>query len=259
MNKILRLLLHSFSTYTILPVNMFLKYDNEKEIVESKVFLPIIGLFIGITATLLWLLLEPFFPKILLILLVVFYMIWVTGAFHEDGFSDAFDAMGFSGIFRKKQLILKIMRDSRIGSFGTLGIFFLLAIKITTLFYISSALIPIALVYAQVVARWSALPLFSLNYPYKENENKPLRRALSKHLKYIPRSYFLISTFFTLGLALYTLGFIGLILFLITTLVSLLTGIFYKAKLNGATGDCYGTTIVLSEIIIYLSIFLLKI
>ncbi len=43
----------------------------------------------------------------------------VTGAFHEDGFADVCDGMG--GGWTKEKILL-IMKDSRIGAYGAIGL-----------------------------------------------------------------------------------------------------------------------------------------
>ena len=50
----------------------------------------------------------------------------VTGAFHEDGWADTCDGLG--GGWTKSQ-VLEIMKDSRIGSFGAIGLVLLLLAK----------------------------------------------------------------------------------------------------------------------------------
>jgi adenosylcobinamide-GDP ribazoletransferase len=47
----------------------------------------------------------------------------VTGAFHEDGWADTCDGLG--GGWTKAR-VLEIMKDSRIGSFGAIGLVLLL-------------------------------------------------------------------------------------------------------------------------------------
>lgn len=59
--------------------------------------------------------------------------ILLTGAFHEDGFADVCD--GFGGGW-EKQRILEIMKDSRIGAYGVIGLTLLLLLKFYTLKYI---------------------------------------------------------------------------------------------------------------------------
>lgn len=53
----------------------------------------------------------------------------VTGAFHEDGFADTCDAFGGYSSVRRRE----IMRDSRVGTFGALGLIVLFAAKVSAL------------------------------------------------------------------------------------------------------------------------------
>ncbi len=53
----------------------------------------------------------------------------VTGAFHEDGFADTCDAFGGYTPARRRE----IMRDSRVGTFGALGLIVLFAAKVSAL------------------------------------------------------------------------------------------------------------------------------
>ncbi|MFX4790150.1 adenosylcobinamide-GDP ribazoletransferase, partial [Acinetobacter baumannii] len=55
----------------------------------------------------------------------------ITGAFHEDGLADCFDAFG--GGWSKEQ-ILTIMKDSRLGTYGVIGIVGALSLKYIILF-----------------------------------------------------------------------------------------------------------------------------
>ncbi len=52
--------------------------------------------------------------------------ILTTGAFHEDGFADCCDAFGGGWT---KEKILTIMKDSRLGTFGVIGLISILAVK----------------------------------------------------------------------------------------------------------------------------------
>ena len=58
----------------------------------------------------------------------------LTGAFHEDGFADTCDAFGAYTIERRRE----IMRDSRVGTFGALGLVALFAAKVSALATVAS-------------------------------------------------------------------------------------------------------------------------
>lgn len=62
--------------------------------------------------------------------------VWITGALHEDGFADTCDGLGGG---RTPARVLEIMRDSRIGAYGALGLMLLLALKLAVLWYLTAA------------------------------------------------------------------------------------------------------------------------
>ena len=55
---------------------------------------------------------------------------WLTGCFHEDGLGDSFD--GFGGGWTVKQ-ILDIMKDSRVGTYGSVSLILYLTAKVQLL------------------------------------------------------------------------------------------------------------------------------
>lgn len=59
------------------------------------------------------------FPLSISVLLAVTARIFLTGALHEDGLTDFFDGFGGGG---SKEKILEIMKDSRIGTYGVIGL-----------------------------------------------------------------------------------------------------------------------------------------
>ncbi len=61
---------------------------------------------------------NPFISAIFYTLATV----WLTGAFHEDGLADTFDSFG--GGWGREQILL-IMKDSRIGTYGAIGFFWI--------------------------------------------------------------------------------------------------------------------------------------
>lgn len=101
----------------------------------------------------------------------------VTGAFHEDGLADTFDALG-GHVDRAKALA--IMKDSRIGSYGALAL-----VVVTGLRWVALAALPLAvavpaLFAAHALARGGATALMArLHYVRDEDgKSKPLAVAL---------------------------------------------------------------------------------
>lgn len=78
------------------------------------------------------------------------------GCFHEDGLSDCFD--GFGGGWGRVQ-ILRIMKDSRVGTYALVGVLLCTYAKLTLLSEMEPADVPRALVAAHTIGRWTSLPL----------------------------------------------------------------------------------------------------
>ena len=119
----LQLFLAAVMFYTRIPVSQNVGYS-EVSLQKSIRYFPLIGWIVGGLSALLFLGLSLLpLPTTVVVLLSMVASIWVTGAFHEDGFADVCD--GFGGGWTKEK-ILAIMKDSRLGTYGAIGLFLLL-------------------------------------------------------------------------------------------------------------------------------------
>ena len=112
--------------FTRIPVQLATPYS-EFALNKSRKYFPFIGVIIGSIAAICIYLLQLFLPLSLAVILSTVITILATGAFHEDGFADTCD--GFGGGWDKIQ-VLTIMKDSRIGSYGTVGLIMMLGLKL---------------------------------------------------------------------------------------------------------------------------------
>ena len=102
---------------------------------------PLVGTLIGLfVASAVSLLQWVSVPSLLCGLLGVAVALFVTGALHEDGLADCAD--GFWG-GRDRNRRLEIMRDSRIGTFGTLALILSIGLRATAIAATHSAFLPI--------------------------------------------------------------------------------------------------------------------
>ena len=121
---------------------------------RSSRYFPAVGLIVGGVAALVFVLSSLILPKTLAVLASMASTLYVTGAFHEDGWSDMVD--GFGGGWDKPQ-ILTIMKDSRIGSFGAVALVILLLAKFCALLEIDLLLIPVTLITGHAFSRLLSL------------------------------------------------------------------------------------------------------
>ena len=82
--------------------------------------------------------------------------VWLTGCFHEDGLADTID--GFGGGWGRAQ-ILRIMKDSRVGTYGCVGMVLATLLKVEALARLDGRAAAAALVAAHCASRWVSLPL----------------------------------------------------------------------------------------------------
>jgi adenosylcobinamide-GDP ribazoletransferase len=82
--------------------------------------------------------------------------VWLTGCFHEDGLADTID--GFGGGWGRAQ-ILRIMKDSRVGTYGCVGMILAQFLKVEALARLEGPHAGRALLVGHCLGRWVSLPL----------------------------------------------------------------------------------------------------
>lgn len=116
---------------------------------RSAKYFPLVGMLVGIIGSAVIVVTTPFLPQPLPMLFGLAAAIAVTGAFHEDGLADTVDGLGGGQTPEQR---LEIMKDSRIGTYGTIALVTMLAIKATALMQIG----PIQMIFAFIAAHASA-------------------------------------------------------------------------------------------------------
>jgi adenosylcobinamide-GDP ribazoletransferase len=177
--------------------------------------------------------------------------IYMTGAFHEDGFADTCDGLG-GGLTPARAL--EIMKDSRIGAYGAIGIVCMLATKLSALALLPPRLALATLFLAHPFSRLAATALiWRLDYVRGEGKAKPLAQHMTS-------AEFAIATF-TCALpaaALLALGWIApaavLAALLAALAATLWLGRVFVRRLGGYTGDCLGALQQLAEALIYVAV-----
>jgi len=111
---------------------------------------PAVGIVVGaVTAVIYWgaALMVP--PGVAAVLAVVAGVL-VTGALHEDGFADLCDGLGGG---RTPERAMEIMRDSRLGTYGVLGLGLMVGGKIAILAALPPPAVPLVLVAGHAASR----------------------------------------------------------------------------------------------------------
>ncbi len=244
MKKQLHIFLNAIMFYTRIPVPKNLPYSDEL-LNRSTRYFPFIGWIVGGIGAGSFYGLQFVFPPELAILLSMLTTIFVTGAFHEDGFADFCD--GFGGGYTKEK-ILTIMKDSRIGTYGSIGLIAMLAAKFMSLQAVDLAMIPLILVAGHSLSRlMPILVIYTSDYSRDDDTSKS--KPIGKRGKGID---FALALFFGLAfLAVFPFTF-SLVLLPVLIIATFVFKSYITRKIGGYTGDCLGALQQIAEIIFYL-------
>ena len=209
-------------------------------------FFPLVGAMVGGSAAIFHLLLAQHLNRSASAFLVLLYTVIITGGLHEDGLADAADGFG-GGTSREK--ILLILRDSRIGTYGGMALILSVAGRWMLIASLPLALVPQYLIAANMLSRWTTLPL---SYYLPSARTEAGDGQGSRIARLTSPAALIGATIFSFAAASALLRGRFLAPVLSTILIALVTGAYYKRRIGGVTGDCFGATIQLAEIAVYL-------
>ncbi|MET0209551.1 MAG: adenosylcobinamide-GDP ribazoletransferase [Burkholderiaceae bacterium] len=176
-----RLFFIALQFFTRVPVPRWVGFQPDW-LQQCARFFPLVGAVIGgVSALVLWGALWVFPPPVA-VGLAMAVTVWLTGGFHEDGLADTCDGLG-GAVTRERSLA--IMKDSRIGSYGALGLILMLGLKAATLLGLADmdpALALMAIIWSHVASR--AAPVWLMHaLPYAGDADhakaKPLATQIS--------------------------------------------------------------------------------
>ena len=216
-------------------------------------YFSLVGWLVGGVSVGIWLLAQMMFSDSsgtlsevslpIAILLGMIAAVLLTGALHEDGFADTCD--GFGGGWSPEER-LRIMKDSRIGTYGALGLVFLLLLKFFALLQIETAILPWAWFAGNTLSRFVSISqLRFLDYVQDAAKSKSGPMTEFSGVDLIVNAVF----------GLLPLLFIGNQVWVVLPAVAIVWWfllMYFKRKLGGVTGDCLGATQQLSEVVFYL-------
>ena len=211
----------------------------------SAVFYPLVGLLLGAAGVVVYLLALSFFPSTLAALLVIAVWILLTGALHEDGIADTFDAFGSQ---HSRDDILRVMKDSRIGVYGALALAISLLLRWQTLAALPSGEIVAALVASQVFPRAGIVTLAFLAGPATGGTGGAFAAALrTRHVVFA----WLLAAALLAPLQEWRAMMAVMSVCLVIVIAARR---FFHRRLGGVTGDCLGAANQIQEVVVLLVI-----
>jgi adenosylcobinamide-GDP ribazoletransferase len=249
-----RLFFIAVQFFTRLPIPRWVGFEADW-LHQSSRYFPAVGVVVGVVAAAVYAAAQMVWPPVVAVLLSTVAGIYLTGAFHEDGFADTCDGLG-GGV--TKQRVLEIMTDSRIGAYGAIGIALLLALKCAALSGLPAAAAIASLLLAHPLSRLaSTVLIWKLDYVKQEGKSKPLAQHMS-NAEFAVAAVTVVALWGAIALN-------GLLPW--RTLAAGTAAAAFAAwwlarkcvrRLGGYTGDCLGAVQQLSEVAFYLGVLAVR-
>jgi adenosylcobinamide-GDP ribazoletransferase len=233
---------------TRIPVGSLYDFRRE-ELSRSLIYFPVVGMVVGLAGGVVLMTGQLLLPSLIAVLLCMAATVALTGGIHEDGLADAADGL-FGG--RNAARRLEIMKDSRLGTFGALALWFSLTGKLVllnTLLERSAWLASAAIVMANTLGRGACVVLLYC-YPYVRAEGSKANLFGGG----MRRGQLVLALAFSAALAFAVADLAAASCVLAAILVTGIAGVYFKRKIDGVSGDCLGAANQLVELACYLSL-----
>ena len=223
----------ALSMLSILP--FFKVHDFYKGINGYAVmFYPLIGALLGAALYGAYLLLYPYLPSVHLGVIIFALWVVITGALHLDGLSDTID-----GLFVTKERALEVMKDPHNGGMGmSFGAVFLI-LKASSVVALGEEvyLIPLIMLLSRLLV---VLEIYLYPYISKNGMGTLAKSELKGWQVAVALLYSLV--------AVALLHSFWLLLIMLFTLFMLKS--FFMKRYGGFSGDIYGFSIEVSELLL---------
>lgn len=207
---------------------------------RAAVWFPVVGVLVGGVAAGVRAGAGTVLPAGAATLLAVLAALLVTGALHEDGLADLADGLG-AHVSRERRM--EILHDPRVGTFGALALILAVGLVVTTVGTLGSADAAATLAAAHVLARWAMLVPSRFLPPARPGGSGALLRVGTPVL--------LAATALAALAALALLGPAdGVVSLMAAGLGASVVCVVLKRGLGGVTGDGYGATAKVVELIV---------
>lgn len=242
-----RLFLTALQFLTRVPVPAWVGHAPD-QLNQSARYFPLVGLVVGAVGAGVFVAVDWAAPQAVAAIFAIAATVFLTGAFHEDGLADTADGVGGG---QTREDALEIMRDSRIGTYGTAALVGSLALRGAILATLPASVVPAALLAAHGAGRGAVLCVIRLGvYARTTGTAKPLAQRLTT-------AEMLFGVWIALAGAL-PAGAAGVIAVFAAIWAGLFVYALLSIKLGGYTGDGLGAIEQIAEITALLMIGLVR-
>ena len=228
---------------TVLPVARELSMEPPR-LGRSMAFFPAVGMVLGLALVILNWVLTPLIPRAVLDCLLILILIALTGALHLDGIADLIDGLAGG---KDKASVLRIMKDSRVGAMGVVGLVMVLLLKYLSLYNTPLGMKSAALIFAPAAGRWVQVVLASF-CRYVRGEGG----TGGAFVEHVGEREALIASVTLLLAAIVLFGMKGFFLIFLLGLAVMALIRYFEIRLGGVTGDVLGAATEVVEVLTFI-------
>lgn len=184
-------------------------------------------------------------PYLVTVIVAVVVRMLVTGALHEDGLADFLD--GFGGGGRDRQRILDIMKDSRIGTYGVLGLVCYELLLGATLFSLTPEMAAFTILAADPFSKMVTSQLVMM-LPYARKEEDAKSKTVYRKMDWKAGVSLAIQGLLPMAGFLFLTRLPWSMIIFLPCLVMYFLYLLIRQRLQGYTGDCCGAVCLLVEL-----------
>ena len=188
-------------------------------------------------------------PYLVAVIVAVVVRMLVTGALHEDGLADFLD--GFGGGGRDRQRILDIMKDSRIGTYGVLGLVCYELLLGATLFSLTPEMAAFTILAADPFSKMVTSQLVMM-LPYARKEEDAKSKTVYRKMEWKAGVSLAIQGLLPMAGFLFLTRLPWSMIIFLPCLVMYFLYLLIRQRLQGYTGDCCGAVCLLVELTVCL-------
>ena len=214
----------------------------------SMAFFPVVGALQGLILVIAYYILSaPLQPALVSALLVVI-LVLTNGGLHLDGLADTADGLAGGATPEAR---LRIMRDHTTGVLGVVSVVLLLLVKYAAILSMPVELKAPMLFVFPIVGRWAMVPLSFWGTSVRTGE------GLGSSFTGAGSKILITATIITAAVSLLLLGFRSLLVLFAIGAFAYAASVYFKGKIGGITGDVFGFTSELAEVLFLIGALIL--
>jgi adenosylcobinamide-GDP ribazoletransferase len=233
----------AFRYLTIVPISSR-AHAGVADLGAAAGWFPVIGGALGVALAAVDTATSRVFPPLLAALLTLSVWKLLTGGLHLDGLADCLD--GLAG--RDPEHRRAIMRDSRIGAFGVIGLILFLMLQLSAMSELPHGVRWRALVAAPAVARAAPGLVGGL---FRSARVDGQGASFAAGLR--PASV-VVGLAIAVSIAASVLGGLGIVGSIVAVAGAVAVAAFFARRLGGVTGDVLGAGVELAELLFLLTV-----